>query len=81
MYRLREPLRAVRVSGDGIGEVAEIPAGARVSLIGPAKVPGLTEVEYGNDRFSLFHEDLLFRGERVLRADSSGPAERHASTP
>lgn len=64
-YRLMELLRAVRVSGEDIGTIAELPEGAVLSVIGEARINGLTEVEYRGMRYALFHEDLMNRSTKV----------------
>ena len=63
-YRLKEPLRAVRLDEDCVGSVEELPPGTIVEVHGDAPVPGLIEVVVGDAcRFALFQDDLTYRAD------------------
>jgi hypothetical protein len=67
MYQLTQLLRAVHVSGDQIGAIAVLPEGAVLTVIGPASVAGLTEVECEGKHYALFQDDLEHRAKQLLK--------------
>ena len=67
-YRLTKPMHAVRVDEPGKGDIAELPSGVLVDILGPAAVPGFVEIRSRGEHYSVFHEDLAHRSVKVLDA-------------
>jgi hypothetical protein len=65
VFRFRFPVRAVRLSVEGKGEVVTIPPGTVVRLRGTSQIPGFVEVLHEEAALSLFLEDLQNRAERI----------------
>jgi len=69
-FKVKEPVRAVRLDGDSVGEIVEIDEGSIVELCGDAAIPGLVEITHDSARLALFYEDLTYRSQRVYPAPS-----------
>jgi hypothetical protein len=64
-FRVIELVRAVRLDGDSLGGIVEIPAGSIVELTGNAAIPGLVEIIHDGHHLALFYEDLTHRSQQI----------------
>ena len=67
-YRLTKPMHAVRVDQPGKGDIAELPTGVLLDILGPGAVPGFIEIRSRGELYSVFREDLVDRSVKVLDA-------------
>ena len=67
-FKITELLRAVCLDGHSIGAITEISEDSIVESVGDAKIPGLVEVNYNGVRLALFHQDLVYRSQKILTA-------------
>ena len=68
IFRLDKTLHAVKLHQENEGEVFTLPVGATIVIRNASSVPGCVEIEYENETFNVFEEDLRERS----RAASGG---------
>lgn len=61
-------MHAARVDGPSKGEIADIPSGITIDVLGPAAVPGFLEFRWQDRLYSVYSEDLAERSVKVRDA-------------
>ena len=67
VFKLTHSLLAVTFNAEGRGSLSTLPAGARLTLTGDTRSPGLVEVTNGLRLFSIFAIDLRKRSVTVRK--------------
>jgi len=60
VFQLTKPLSAVKFELDGKGICCTLPADARVRILGRSAIPGCLIVDYDEQHYSIFKEDLRY---------------------
>lgn len=61
VFRLTKALTSITFTPEGRGSLSTLPVDTRLSIAGQSRLPGLIEVRYGKQSYSVFRIDLIER--------------------
>jgi hypothetical protein len=65
VFRLTKALTGITFTPEGRGSLSTLSADSRLSITGQSRLPGLIEVSYGMQSYSIFRIDLIERSVTV----------------
>jgi hypothetical protein len=65
VFRLTTALTGITFNPEGRGSLSKVPAGARLIITGPSRLPGFIEVTCGVAFYSIYRVDLIERSVTV----------------
>ena len=76
-YQLHGVLRALHVNEHN-GTIIELPAGSAITVCGDAAFPRLVEICCAGEHYAVFHEDLVYRADRITVKKPLSPHRDHS---